>query len=106
MDTNRIPDLNTLRLGRGGGRGPRSRGLRSRRNGTGDDQSEPARDDIVQSTDRDAAQSRLSAVNLGYLDDPFAKLFAPGTLVRRYPIINRGIKKWDALLDFALGADD
>ncbi|KAI9823973.1 MAG: carboxy methyl transferase for protein phosphatase 2A [Phylliscum demangeonii] len=65
-------------------------------------------DHIVQSTDRDASLSRLSAVERGYLDDPFARLFVdeedeekddggPGKghgeaarQGRRFPIINRG----------------
>lgn len=50
-----------------------------------------AKDLLVQQTDGDASISRLSAVTLGYLKDPFAKEFvlnpAPS---RRLPIINRG----------------
>jgi [phosphatase 2A protein]-leucine-carboxy methyltransferase len=34
--------------------------------------------------------SRLSAVELGYLSDPFARLFVQGPSTRRLPIINRG----------------
>lgn len=64
------------------------------------------RDRIVQQTDDDAAGSRQSAVEAGYLHDPFARMLyldsthrgggagqqAPeGVLqVRRMPIINRG----------------
>ncbi|KAI9725400.1 MAG: hypothetical protein M1828_003250 [Chrysothrix sp. TS-e1954] len=48
-------------------------------------------DDAIQQTDDDASGSRLSAVAVGYLDDPFAEAFSsnPGA-VRRQPIINRG----------------
>lgn len=50
------------------------------------------KDQIVQRTDLDASLSRVSAVELGYLDDPFAGLFLEGTekTERRFPIINRG----------------
>ncbi|USW56222.1 Putative methyltransferase Ppm1/Ppm2/Tcmp, S-adenosyl-L-methionine-dependent methyltransferase [Septoria linicola] len=92
-----IPNLNTLRTGRRGTR------LRGRRGGPGtsatddgsitsDEQAEQARDKIIQQTDGDASSSRMSAVTLGYLDDPFARqLYQLGDeLPRRYPIINRG----------------
>ncbi|PYI29839.1 leucine carboxyl methyltransferase [Aspergillus indologenus CBS 114.80] len=91
MSASQIPNLNTLR--RGGGRG------RLRGRGGGDFGSEaPSRrggsstkDRVVQGTDNDASVSRLSAVNLGYLDDPFASaLTPPGQETRRLPIINRG----------------
>ena len=49
-----------------------------------------AADVDVQATDTDAAISRLSAVQAGYLDDPFAEFFAKGLQPRRLPIINRG----------------
>lgn len=52
-----------------------------------------ANDKIVQGTDNDASVSRLSAVEVGYLDDPFAKAFVPSETdrwIRRFPIINRG----------------
>lgn len=99
MSANQIPNLNTLR--RGGG------GLRSRLRGRGgpgsasllEDQSHSrqntaaAKDKIIQGTDNDASVSRLSAVELGYLDDVFARVLTvgvggPGS--RRFPIINRG----------------
>ncbi|RAH80684.1 leucine carboxyl methyltransferase [Aspergillus japonicus CBS 114.51] len=91
MSASQIPNLNTLR--RGGGRG------RLRGRGGGELGSEaPSRpggsstkDRVVQGTDNDASVSRLSAVNLGYLDDPFASaLTPPGQETRRLPIINRG----------------
>jgi [phosphatase 2A protein]-leucine-carboxy methyltransferase len=49
------------------------------------------RDQTIQSTDTDAAVSRLSAVSLSYLDDPFAQYFVKGPGTRRLPIINRGV---------------
>ena len=84
-----IPNLNSLRASRGRGRGrglsslggPSSRTL----------EEDKARNDaIVQQTDEDASVSRLSAVNAGYLKDPFAKLFVMTEEQRRFPIINRG----------------
>jgi [phosphatase 2A protein]-leucine-carboxy methyltransferase len=91
-----IPNLNTLRTGRGG---PRLRG--GRRGGRGpssyadDGSTEPdnaSKDRIIQQTDYDASSSRLSALELGYLTDPYARAFLkPGEQIpRRYPIINRG----------------
>ncbi|KIW19471.1 hypothetical protein PV08_00043 [Exophiala spinifera] len=48
-------------------------------------------DAIVQNTDHDAATSRLSAVDAGYLEDPFAHLIGPSEGVsRRLPLMNRG----------------
>ena len=62
---------------------------RQRPHGTSD----AAKDRIVQGTDNDASISRLSAVELGYLDDPFARVLTASnaSLTRRLPIINRGI---------------
>ena len=94
MSAPSIPNLNTLRRG-----GPRSRG---RGRGRGSDtppaaQDEPPptdeglkKDRIIQNTDQDASVSRMSAVDLGYLEDPFARGFTGGEPARRYPIINRG----------------
>ncbi|KAJ5614030.1 hypothetical protein N7528_007684 [Penicillium herquei] len=80
-----IPNLNTLRRGRGRGRG----GLRGVDDSHGTRTG--AKDRVVQGTDNDASVSRLSAVELGYLGDPFAKaLTAPENATRRLPIINRG----------------
>lgn len=101
MSANQIPNLNTLRRGGGGLRG-RLRGLRDGgpgSTGLSDDQSHTrhntaaAKDKIIQGTDNDASVSRLSAVELGYLDDVFARALTvagggPGS--RRFPIINRG----------------
>lgn len=50
-------------------------------------------DAVVVGTDNDAAVSRLSAVDLGYLNDTFARCFvraSDGPSPRRLPIINRG----------------
>ncbi|KAK3724448.1 carboxy methyl transferase for protein phosphatase 2A [Vermiconidia calcicola] len=61
-------------------------------NDTSESDAEAGRDRIVQQTDQDASSSRMSAVSLGYLDDPFTRgLYPPGDDVpKRYPIINRG----------------
>lgn len=90
MSAPHIPNLNTLR--RGGGRGR----LRGRGGGNAGEDGPGSRsagkDRVVQGTDTDASVSRLSAVNLGYLKDPFAQaLTPPGSETRRLPIINRGI---------------
>lgn len=89
-----IPNLLTLRGSRGGS------GLRSRTRGRGGAQSSStmaptsSHDIIIQGTDTDAAVSRMSAVDLDYLEDPYARFFiqapAVGAAVRRLPIINRG----------------
>jgi [phosphatase 2A protein]-leucine-carboxy methyltransferase len=82
-----IPNLNTLR-GRGRGAALRGRargGPASSRAG-----GEAARDDAVRATDQDAAGSRVSCVELGYLDDPYAAHFATQPSARRLPLLNRG----------------
>ncbi|KAG0300585.1 hypothetical protein BGZ97_003156, partial [Linnemannia gamsii] len=62
------------------------------------DEPQVARDDVIKGTDDDAIISKLyvlilstaqSAVNLGYLDDPFVKHFVKRPS-RRPPLINRG----------------
>jgi hypothetical protein len=96
MSAPQIPNLLSLR-GRGGG------GLRGRRGGGGGfaspagsvrgSNSSQSHDATIQGTDTDASVSRLSAVELGYLEDPFARYFVQqqsGPPVRRLPIINRG----------------
>ncbi|KIN08504.1 hypothetical protein OIDMADRAFT_23294 [Oidiodendron maius Zn] len=89
MSSSHIPNLLTSRRGprlrgRGGGRGQ----------GRGHDHvgasASSRRDQTIQATDTDAAVSRLSAVALGYLDDPYAQYFVHGAGTRRLPIINRG----------------
>ncbi|KAF8320326.1 leucine carboxyl methyltransferase [Clavulina sp. PMI_390] len=49
-------------------------------------------DSAIRSTDSDAAQARLSAVNKGYLEDPFIAYFVPRArfLSPRPPLINVG----------------
>jgi [phosphatase 2A protein]-leucine-carboxy methyltransferase len=88
--SNEIPNLKTL-LGhrRGGGlrgRGPGRGGL-----GRPSEENEQVRDDAIKGTDQDAAGSRVSCVELGYLHDPYAKLFATQPATRRLPLLNRGI---------------
>ncbi|KAK3323615.1 S-adenosyl-L-methionine-dependent methyltransferase [Cercophora scortea] len=79
-----------LGLGRGRGR-TRVRGGAGAGAGSGSGStSAQAHDATIQGTDTDAAVSRLSAVEVGYLDDPFARLFVQGPAGRRLPIINRG----------------
>ncbi|PGH11029.1 hypothetical protein AJ80_07305 [Polytolypa hystricis UAMH7299] len=101
MSAPQIPNLNTLRRGggAGGGGGGGGGGLRGRFRGRGDHsfsapgshESKEAKDKVVQQTDNDASLSRLSAVELGYLHDAFARaVVSNGAGARRYPIINRG----------------
>ena len=87
-----IPNLNTLRSFNAPGR--------AQRHPHGNVGSQPslavedgrlAKDKIVQHTDQDASISRLSAIEVGYLDDPFARLFVSAGEQRRFPIINRGM---------------
>lgn len=94
-----IPNLNTLRTSRSNALNP-GRGLpggRSEGRGSSDlnsrEEGSAAKDKIVQLTDQDASVSRLSAVELGYLDDPFAHLFVAIKGQRRFPIINRGMSE-------------
>lgn len=84
-----IPNLLSLR-GTGGGR--RRGGQTSFGHGRTQEDAETRKDRIVQQTDNDASGSRMSAVSLGYLDDPFAQAFLQGPIPRRYPIINRGVR--------------
>ncbi|KAI7817479.1 S-adenosyl-L-methionine-dependent methyltransferase [Gamsiella multidivaricata] len=56
------------------------------------------RDDVIKSTDDDAIISKLSAVNLEYLNDPFVKHFVKRPS-RRPPLINRGSYLRTAALD-------
>lgn len=104
-----IPNLNTLRNARGTGRGRgRGQGLGGP-SITGSEEDKTAKDKIVQQTDQDASVSRLSAVEAGYLDDPFAKYFVSGEGQKRFPIINRGTyvrtKAIDNLMDAFLSKD-
>ena len=91
MATPHIPNLLSSRgakgygIGRGRGRGelrvPGEAGLSEQKE---------AKNKIIQQTDQDASVSRMSAVKVGYLDDPFAKEFMSTEAPRRFPIINRG----------------
>lgn len=91
-----IPDLNILRNARGAGCG-RGRGSNGLSNAGSSEEERVAKDRIVQQTDQDASISRLSAVELGYLHDPFAKYFVSGASQRRFPIINRGTERESCL---------
>lgn len=88
MAAPQIPNLKSLRNARGTSRGTGRGGLGS---ALSIEEERVSNDRIVQQTDQDASVSRLSAVEVGYLDDPFAKYFVPdGKGQRRFPIINRG----------------
>ncbi|KAI1628292.1 S-adenosyl-L-methionine-dependent methyltransferase [Exophiala viscosa] len=88
MSAPSIPNLNTLRSGGLRGRG---RGRGGAAAGPPGSQRTALHDEVVQNTDNDAATSRLSAVNAGYLEDPFAGLLTLGDAVsRRLPLMNRG----------------
>ncbi len=90
MSAPQIPNLNTFRKG-AGPRGGRGRGSAPGVAGSGREIDPARKDAIIRSTDHDAATSRLSAVEAGYLDDPFAKLLTQGGNVdRRLPLMNRG----------------
>lgn len=91
MANHHIPNINTIRTSRldGPGRG-RGRGLAGSSSGAVSYQDKAAKDKVIQQTDQDASVSRLSAVEVGYLDDSFAAIFAPSQSQRRFPIINRG----------------
>ncbi|KAK1964268.1 leucine carboxyl methyltransferase [Colletotrichum sublineola] len=96
MSGNSIPNLLSLRGARGG------RGGRGRGRGPGGPSSGPTHDQTIQGTDDDAAGSRLSAVNVGYLADPYAQFFVDnlaGPPPRRLPIINRGTYTRTVALD-------
>ncbi|KAI9847352.1 MAG: carboxy methyl transferase for protein phosphatase 2A [Thelocarpon superellum] len=85
MSAPHIPSLATLRSAR-----PRPFGRHARGSGPSDVDDGKATDRIVQQTDQDASVSRMSAVELGYLSDPFARDFVVDATQRRFPIINRG----------------
>ena len=87
MSASSIPNLSTLRRG-----GPRGSG-RGGGDNTTFSSSRPttSKDDIIRNTDNDAATSRLSAVEAGYLKDDFARSFhVDGEFPRRLPLMNRG----------------
>ncbi|KAI1103984.1 leucine carboxyl methyltransferase [Jackrogersella minutella] len=87
MSAPNIPNLLSLRGSRGGFRG------RGRGRGGHPHSAAQSHDATIQGTDQDAAGSRMSAVHLGYLEDPFAQYFVqitPSGVIKRLPIINRG----------------
>ncbi|KAF7901464.1 hypothetical protein EAF00_003685 [Botryotinia globosa] len=101
MSTQQIPNLLSLRGGsRSRGRG-RGQGLRDPLN-PHSEVSSNRKDNAIQGTDTDAAVSRLSAVNLGYLEDHFAHYFVKGSGTRRLPIINRGTYSRTTALDLLI----
>ena len=92
MSAPSIPNLNSLRRGglRGRGRGQATEATTTTSPDTRGKQVN--NDAIIQSTDNDAATSRQSAVEAGYLEDPFAALLNSGGFVsRRLPLMNRGM---------------
>ncbi|OAP56554.1 hypothetical protein AYL99_09733 [Fonsecaea erecta] len=91
MSAPSIPNLNSLRRGqRGRGRSRADYGTHIAA-GQGSSRSQLHQDEIVQNTDNDAATSRQSAVDAGYLEDPFSTLLHTGGPVsRRLPLMNRG----------------
>lgn len=92
MAASHIPNLNTLRnSNRPGPASNRTRGNLASASSSSVEDGRLAKDMVVQHTDQDASVSRLSAVEVGYLDDPFAKLFVTAGEQRRFPIINRGM---------------
>ncbi|KAF2455360.1 S-adenosyl-L-methionine-dependent methyltransferase [Lineolata rhizophorae] len=99
MAAPQIPHLLSLRGGHGRGRG-RGRGGHRFGHHESEEDAAAAKDHVVQATDGDASGSRLSAVELGYMDDPFARAFHyEQDSPRRYPIINRGTYVRTAALD-------
>ncbi|KAI1812758.1 leucine carboxyl methyltransferase [Poronia punctata] len=118
MSAPSIPNLLTLRGGSRGGSGIRGR-TRGRGRGQGGAPSTPdsaaTHDATIQGTDTDAAVSRMSAVDLGYLQDRYAYHFVQRTgmgmgmgmgmddPVRRLPIINRGTYTRTAAIDSLIG---
>jgi [phosphatase 2A protein]-leucine-carboxy methyltransferase len=87
---NEIPNLKTL-LGTRRGGGLRGRGRGGGAAASSSESNEQVRDNAVKATDQDAAGSRVSCVELGYLHDPYANLFATQPATRRLPLLNRGM---------------
>ncbi|RCI09376.1 hypothetical protein L249_3701 [Ophiocordyceps polyrhachis-furcata BCC 54312] len=97
-----IPNLLSLR-GDGGRRGRNRRGRGDGHDAPPDDIS--ADDAVIQDTDTDAAVSRLSAVQTGYLCDRYAESFVSGPARRRrQPIINRGTYVRTRALDLIISS--
>ncbi|KAF1942477.1 leucine carboxyl methyltransferase [Clathrospora elynae] len=87
--SNEIPNLKALlgqrRGGASGGRGRGGIGL-----GSSSEERAQVLDNAVKGTDQDAAGSRASCVEVGYLHDPYAKLFTTQQTTRKLPLLNRG----------------
>ena len=78
MANHHIPKTNTHRTSQLNGPGlGRGRGLAGSSSGSFSYQDNVTKDKVIQQTDQDASVSRLSAVEVGYLDDSFAVIFAP-----------------------------
>ncbi|MCJ1357418.1 MAG: carboxy methyl transferase for protein phosphatase 2A [Icmadophila ericetorum] len=92
MSSQQIPNLLSLRNARAGSGRPRGRGGAgfSGSSSVNPEEEAAAKDKVIQQTDQDASVSRMSAVEVGYLDDPFAQEFTAVGGPRRFPIINRG----------------
>ncbi|KAI1268965.1 leucine carboxyl methyltransferase [Xylariaceae sp. FL1019] len=107
-----IPNLLSLRGSRGGS-GARGR-TRGRGGASAASASPLSHDAVIQGTDTDASVSRMSAVDLEYIQDRYAQYFVPtsgtGDHVRRLPIINRGTytrtMAIDRLVDIFLDATE
>lgn len=89
MSAPHIPNLNTFRKGNERAP-PRGRGDQIA-SGGGHEDGGLTKDEVVQQTDNDASGSRLSAVEVGYLHDPFARAITRNGGPRRFPLINRGM---------------
>ncbi|KAK4230074.1 S-adenosyl-L-methionine-dependent methyltransferase [Podospora fimiseda] len=100
MSAPSIPNLLSLL----GGRGSRGRSRGGSTGTTTNQSSSSSHDATIQGTDTDASISRLSAVDLGYLRDPFASHFVTqrqrSSPTRRLPIINRGTYTRTTGIDF------
>jgi hypothetical protein len=82
--------MNNLRLPTPrGSYGPKLRSIHSDPSSAAD--SKDSKDRVVQQTDQDASQSRVSAVETGYLRDDFAQAFCAQKGARKFPLINRGL---------------
>jgi hypothetical protein len=92
MAASQIPDLRTLLGTRGRGRG-RGRGGRISGNGPPDRQAAALNtDEIIRGTDLTALDARMSAANVGLIEDAYSQYLAPQghSVPRQMPIINRG----------------
>jgi O-methyltransferase involved in polyketide biosynthesis len=87
--SNEIPNLKTL-LGQRRGGASRGRGRGGSGLGSSSEERAQVLDNAVKGTDQDAAGSRVSCVEVGYLHDPYAKLFATQQTARKLPLLNRG----------------